>query len=94
MDDHTFNESIKQLEARNRRVEANKAWEISWTRRGVISIVIYICAVVLLMFLGHDGAWKHACVPMMGYVVSTLSLPSIKEIWIKTLYLKGISTSS
>ena len=28
-------ERIKKIEARNKTVEANKAWEISYTRRGM-----------------------------------------------------------
>ena len=61
----------------------DKAWEVSWTRRGVIAGVIYVSGVVLLNALGHDGAWKHALVPVMGYLVSTFSLPPIKKLWIK-----------
>ena len=52
-------------------------------KRGLIMGITYICGVILLTFLGHDGAWKHALVPVMGYLLSTLSLPPIKRIWLK-----------
>lgn len=76
-------ERFKAIEERNARVESDKAWEISWTRRGLIAGITYICAFILLNILGHEGAWKHALVPVMGYLLSTLSLPMIKEIWLK-----------
>ena len=71
------------IEARNNRVTGDKAWETSWTRRGLISAITYGCAFVLLNVLGHDEAWKHAFVPVMGYLLSTLSLPAAKKIWIE-----------
>jgi hypothetical protein len=74
---------IATIEERNARVTYDKSWETSWTRRGLIAGITYICAFVLLNLLGHDGAWKHALVPVMGYLLSTLSLPAIKEIWLK-----------
>ncbi len=76
-------ERLGVVEARNARVEADKAWETSWVRRGLIAGVTYVCAVILLSVLGHDGVWKHALVPVMGYVLSTLSLPQIKKLWIE-----------
>ncbi|MEK7615775.1 MAG: hypothetical protein AAB420_01035 [Patescibacteria group bacterium] len=37
-------ERIKTIEARNTRVETDKAWETSWTRRLSIAIATYIIA--------------------------------------------------
>ena len=74
---------IKIIEDRNLRVQADKAWEVSWFRRGLIAAVTYVCAFILLNIIGHEGAWKHAFVPVVGYILSTLSLPPIKAIWIR-----------
>lgn len=71
------------IEARNRRVEDDKAWETSWLRRGIIAGVTYVCAIVLLTLLGHDAALLHALVPVMGYLLSTLSLPVVKSFWLQ-----------
>jgi hypothetical protein len=79
-------ERLSVIEERNRRVEGDKSWEISWTRRGLICGITYICAFILLNILGHEGAWKHALVPVMGYVLSTLSLPAIKAVWLEKKY--------
>jgi hypothetical protein len=85
-----FDSRIEALEIRNTRVEADKSWETSWARRGLIAFITYFCAIILLNILGHDGAWKHAFVPVMGYVLSTLSLPPVKKMWIeKQLKMKS-----
>ncbi len=76
-----FETRLKAIEDRNLRVEADKGWETSWARRGTIAFITYICAIILLTILGHDGVWKHALVPAMGYVLSTLSLPFVKVWW-------------
>lgn len=36
---------IEKIEERNKRVEMDKAWEISWTRRICICILTYIVVV-------------------------------------------------
>lgn len=79
----TLDERVSAIEERNARVTYDKAWEISWVRRGLIMGITYVCAFILLNILGHDGAWKHALVPVMGYLLSTLSLPPIKKMWIE-----------
>jgi hypothetical protein len=79
----TLEERLAMLEARNCRVESDKGWETSWTRRGLIAVITYICALLLLMLLGNSASFLHAFVPAMGYLLSTLSLPIIKTIWLK-----------
>lgn len=76
---------LSAIEERNARVEADKGWETSWTRRCFVVAITYICAFILLNILGHDEAWQHAFVPVMGYVISTLSLPAVKAFWIHQL---------
>ncbi|MDR3423988.1 MAG: hypothetical protein P4M13_02770 [Alphaproteobacteria bacterium] len=76
-------ERLDAIEKRNARVEYDKAWETSWVRRGLIVGVTYVCADILLNILGSAGAWKDAFVPVMGYVLSTLTLPAAKKIWLE-----------
>lgn len=80
---HDFSARLDAIEARNARVSADKAWETSWTRRGLIAGITYACAIILLTLLGHDDVFKHALVPVMGYLLSTLSLPFVKNLWLK-----------
>ncbi|MDR3450665.1 MAG: hypothetical protein P4M15_13145 [Alphaproteobacteria bacterium] len=79
----TIEERLAVIEQRNARVEGDKGWETSWVRRGLIMGITYVCAIILLNILGHDGAWKHATVPVMGYLLSTLSLPEVKRLWLQ-----------
>lgn len=79
----SIEERIQTIEERNARVEFNKAWETSWARRGLICAITYACAVALLFYLGDTGVWQHALVPVMGYILSTLSLPAAREIWLQ-----------
>jgi hypothetical protein len=72
---------LSAIEARNQRVEADKAWEISWARRGSIAFVTYIVISLTLMVIGHDGAWIHSLIPVIGYLLSTLALPFIRKQW-------------
>ncbi|MCL5666784.1 MAG: hypothetical protein M1383_03375 [Patescibacteria group bacterium] len=77
-----FYKEIKIIKERNKRVEADKAWEISWTRRIFIAIITYVVAGIWLMIIHESTAWLKALVPVAGYILSTLSLPAIKKWWI------------
>lgn len=76
-------QEIADLKARNKRVEADKAWETSWTRKGVIAGLTY--AVVALFFFVADlpNPFVNAIVPSIGFVLSTLTVPLFKKWWIR-----------
>jgi hypothetical protein len=74
---------IIELQARNARVEADKAWELSWTRGLFIAFATYIIAGVWLVAIGDTLPWAKALVPAVGYLLSTLSLPLIKRRWVR-----------
>jgi len=76
-------EKIESIEQRNRRVELDKAWEISFVRRGFIACVTYAIAVWFMWSIGVEDAYLNALVPTGGYVLSTLSLPFLKKLWTK-----------
>jgi hypothetical protein len=75
-------ERIEKLEARNRRVEADKIWETSWLRRGSIMVLTYIVVVFYLRFVIHINPWINALVPVIGFFLSTLTLSIVKKEWI------------
>jgi hypothetical protein len=81
--------NLTDIEHRNARVEANKAWETSWTRRLVITVGTYIVAAAYLTALNVEKALLHALVPCGAYLLSTLSLPFIKSFWLKRIYKKA-----
>ncbi len=81
--DHTVEKRLQAIEERNARVEFDKAWEVSWTRRFAILVVTYVVVALVLTRIHPEGAWIDAIIPCFGYILSTLSLPPIKAFWIK-----------
>lgn len=75
--------SLTDLQARNYRVELDKAWETSRTRMVAIMIMTYIVAVIFLKLIDVDRPWINAGMPVIGYTLSTLSLPILKRWWIQ-----------
>lgn len=79
-----INQEIAAIHDRNRKVEADKAWETSWARRLVIAAMTYIVALVWLFVIKNSSPWFNAFIPAVGYILSTLSLPAIKNFWLKS----------
>lgn len=77
-------ERIEQLETRNQRVEADKAWETSWQRRAAIMVLTYLVVVCYLYFVVHINPWINALVPVIGFFLSTLTISLLKSEWIKS----------
>lgn len=75
-------QEIEIIKERNRKVEAEKAWEVSFSRRLFIAASTYVIAAIWLVFVVHDSyPLLKAFVPAVGYLLSTLSLPFIKTWW-------------
>jgi hypothetical protein len=72
---------IRAIEERNRRVESDKAWETSWTRRLSIAVLTYGVVVAYLFFIDADKPIVSALVPAIGFMLSTLLLKTIRDIW-------------
>lgn len=81
MDTPHSEEQIQQIIERNKRVEQDKAWEVSLTRRAFIAAVTYLIAWYYLWLIAVPGFYLHAAIPAGGYILSTLSLPWIKRWW-------------
>ncbi|MEY2665162.1 MAG: hypothetical protein RLZZ480_267 [Candidatus Parcubacteria bacterium] len=73
---------LRQIQERNKRVELDKAWETSKTRRGLIASITYVVAALFMYRIGITEPFINALVPTGGYLLSTLSLPIIKQWWI------------
>lgn len=70
---------IEQILERNKKVEAEKAWETSWHRKLTIVVITYITVVSFLLILGFERPFISAVVPCIGYILSTFSLGWMKE---------------
>ena len=76
-------EEIELIKGRNKRVELDKRWEMSWVRRLVIAAFTYIVAGIWLVIIEVNNPWLNAFIPTGAYILSTLSLPFIKKWWQK-----------
>lgn len=73
---------IEAIENRNKRVENDKAWETSWTRRIFIMILTYIVVIIYSYIVrNYDNVLLSSLVPVIGFTLSTLSLGLIRRIW-------------
>lgn len=72
---------LSKIEARNQRVELDKAWETSWTRRLSIASLTYVVVVLYLLIVGNDRPFINACVPPSGFLLSTLVMTRVRKFW-------------
>jgi len=75
-------QEVNKIKERNARVELDKAWETSWTRRILIAILTYIVIVIFFYFANLPKPWINSIIPSFAFILSTLSLPLFKKIWI------------
>lgn len=79
-------QEIKNIQERNKRVELNKEWETSWTRRICIMILTYIIVVAYSYLIRvYDNVLLSSLVPVIGFTLSTLSLKLVRKIWEKSI---------
>lgn len=80
---------IEKIKKRNKKVELDKAWETSWTRKICIMILTYIVVIIYSYLIKqYDNIFLSSLVPVIGFTLSTLSLKYIRKIWEKELYFK------
>lgn len=77
-------EEIKKINQRNRRVEKDKEWETSIVRKICIMILTYIVVIIYSYVIKkYDNIFFSSLVPVIGFLLSTLSLSFIRKIWEK-----------
>jgi hypothetical protein len=76
-----FEARLAAIEARNKKVELDKAWETSWTRKLAITILTYLVVASYLTVIHKDKPFINAVVPAIGFFLSTLVLKSVKQNW-------------
>ena len=73
---------IKQIKTRNARVELDKKWETSWTRKLCICALTYIVVVIYSITIQQiSNVFLSSLVPVIGFTLSTLSLGFVRNIW-------------
>lgn len=82
MDSKEIENEILKIKERNKRVELDKRWETSMTRRICICILTYIVVVIYSTIINKIGnVWLSSLVPVIGFTLSTLSLKLVRKIW-------------
>lgn len=77
-----FEKEINEIKERNKRVEKDKAWETSFTRRICIMILTYLVVISYSFIIKkYDNILLSSLVPVIGFTLSTLSLKLIRKIW-------------
>lgn len=73
---------IKNIEERNKKVELDKTWEISYFRRFLLTLFTYLAIGFYLQAINVTKPWLNAIVPAIAFMLSTLTLPFFKKLWI------------
>lgn len=79
---------IEKIKERNKRVEADKAWEVSWERKIVIAGVTYIAIALFFLLANFEKPWENAIVPTVGFLLANMTIPLFKNLWLKYIYKK------
>jgi hypothetical protein len=74
---------VEAIEKRNGEVELNKAWETSLTRKFSIAAITYITVLLFFIVNKTPQPFISALVPTLGFLLSTLSVSFVKNIWIR-----------
>jgi len=83
MDDlDSIKKRLDAVEYRNKRVEADKAWETSYTRRGLLILFTYLAIGLYMWAISVPRPWLNAIVPSVGFLLSTLTLSYFKRWWL------------
>lgn len=82
-------QELKKIKERNKKVELDKSWETSKTRKICIMILTYIVIIIYSHLIKqYNNILLSSLVPVIGFTLSTLSLKYIRKIWEKKFYSK------
>lgn len=81
-------QEVEKIKQRNKSVETDKAWETSFSRRGLLMLFTYLAIGFYLNAINVSEPWLNAIVPSVGFLLSTLTVPFFKRLWQRYLYKK------
>ena len=72
--DNNVEKEIELIKERNKKVELDKAWETSWTRKICIAVLTYFIVVLYSYIIKQfDNIWLSSFVPVLGFILSILN---------------------
>lgn len=76
--------NVEEILERNKRVELDKKWETSLTRKICIAVLTYIVVIIYSALISKTAnVFLSSLVPVMGFLLSTLSLKAVRKVWEK-----------
>lgn len=86
VDNTDIEKEINDIKERDKKVELNKAWETSWTRKLCIMFLTYIVVILYSLSISKiNNVFLSSLVPVIGFTLSTLSLNAIRKLWEKNI---------
>ncbi len=86
MNNNEIENEINKIKERNKKVELDKAWETSWTRKLCICVLTYIVVVIYSYVINKiTNIFLSSLVPVIGFTLSTLSLNVVRKNWEKRM---------
>ena len=77
---------LEEIKLRNKRVELDKKWETSKTRKLCICLLTYIVVIIYSSLISkYQEVLLTSLVPVIGFTLSTLSLKLVRNIWEKKI---------
>ena len=80
---NNLEQRVQKIEERNKVVEADKEWETSWTRRILLTLFTYLAIGIYLWVIEISQPWLNAIVPAVAFMISTLTMPWFKKVWLR-----------
>jgi len=72
---------IKLIEIRNKKVETDKAWETSLTRKILLISFTFLSIGLYMNAIGVNNPWLNAVIPSLGFLLSTFEPAYFKKTW-------------
>ncbi len=84
MEIRDLEKNVEDILERNKRVELDKKWETSLTRKICIAVLTYIVVIIYSILISKtSNVLLSSLVPVMGFLLSTLSLKAVRKVWEK-----------
>ena len=81
MEVRELEERVIEITERNKRVELDKKWETSLTRKICIAVLTYIVVIIYTSITNKvSNVFLSSLVPVMGFLLSTLSLKWVRKV--------------
>ena len=81
---------LQIIKERNQKVESDKAWETSWTRKLLVALFTYFAIGLYFTAIQVEQPWLNSIVPAIGFMLSTLTMPLFKKIWLEIFYNSSV----